>query len=63
MIFEPVAVKGDTLFGRSPIYGEVSVPLNSIQYLHLGDKARSFKSVFEQWVVRPAKELDFGANR
>ena len=63
MIFEPVAVKGDTLFGRSPIYGEISVPLNSIQYLHLGDKARSFKSVFEQWVVRPAKELDFGANR
>ena len=63
LIFEPVEVKGDTLFGRSPIYGEVSIPLNGIQYLHLGEKARSFKSVFEQWIVRPAKELDFGANR
>lgn len=63
LIFEPTEVKGDKLFGRSPIYGEVSVPINSIQYIHFGEKAKSFKSIFEEWVARPAKEPDFGEDR
>lgn len=63
LIFEPLEVKGDKLYGRSPIYGEVSVPVKSIQYLHFGEKAKSFKSVFEEWVVRSAKEPDYGADR
>ncbi|RKU05803.1 hypothetical protein C6501_19590 [Candidatus Poribacteria bacterium] len=63
LIFEPLEVKGDKLYGRSPIYGEVSVPVKSIQYLHFGEKAKSFKSVFEEWVIRAAKEPDYGADR
>ncbi len=63
LIFEPIEVRGDKLFGKSSIYGEISVPVNSIQYLHFGEKARSFKSVFSEWVVRSADEPDFGSDR
>ena len=56
LIFEPLEVKDGKLFGRSPIYEKVSVPIESIQYLHFGEKAKSFKSVYEEWVVRPSKE-------
>lgn len=59
-IFEPLEIKGGKLLGRSPIYGEVSVPVDSIQYLHFGERAKSFKSVFEEWVVRSAKEPAYG---
>ena len=59
-IFEPLEIKDGNLWGRSSIYGEVSVPVNSIQYLHFGGKAKSFKSVFEEWVVRAAKEPAYG---
>ena len=56
LVFEPLEVQNDKLFGRSPIYGEVSIPVDSIQYLHFGKKAKSFKAAFEKWIVRPAKE-------
>ena len=56
LIFEPLEVEDGKLLGRSSIYGEVSVPVDSIQYLHFGEKAKSFRSVFEEWVVRSAKE-------
>ena len=56
LIFEPLEVKDGKLLGRSSIYGEVSVSVDSIQYLHFGEKAKSFRSVFEEWVVRSAKE-------
>ena len=56
LIFEPLEVKDGQLLGRSSIYEKVSVPIDSIQYLHFGEKAKSFKSVYEEWVVRPAKE-------
>ena len=56
LIFEPLEVEEGKLLGRSSIYGEVSVPVDSIQYLHFGEKAKSFRSVFEEWVVRSAKE-------
>ncbi|MYH83295.1 hypothetical protein F4009_02925 [Candidatus Poribacteria bacterium] len=56
LIFEPLEVKEGKLFGRSSIYDKVSVPVDSIQYLHFGEKAKSFKSVYEEWVVRPAQE-------
>jgi len=56
LIFEPLEVKEGKLLGRSSIYDKVSVPVDSIQYLHFGEKAKSFKSVYEEWVVRPAKE-------
>ena len=56
LIFEPLEVKNDKMIGRSSIYGEVSVPVNSIEYLYFGEKAKSFKTAFEKWSVRPAKE-------
>ncbi len=63
MIFEPIEVKDERLLGHSQIYGDVSIPIKSIQYLHFGDKAKSFKSVFEKWVAQSAEEPDFGADR
>ena len=63
LIFEPTEVRGERLYGNSSIYGEISVPINSIQYLHFGEKAKSFKSVFSEWVVRPAIEPDFGEDQ
>ena len=59
LIFEPLEVKDGKLLGRSSIYEKVSVPIDSIQYLHFGEKAKSFKSVYEEWVVRPAKEPEY----
>jgi len=59
LIFEPLEVKEGKLFGRSSIYDKVSVPVDSIQYLHFGEKAKSFKSVYEEWVVRSAKEPEY----
>ena len=56
LIFEPLEVKNDRMIGRSSVYGEVSVPVNSIEYLYFGEKAKSFKAAFEKWSVRPAKE-------
>lgn len=63
LIFKPIEVRGERLYGNSSIYGEISVPVNSIQYLHFGEKAKSFKSVFLEWVVRPAIEPEYGENR
>lgn len=56
LIFEPLEVEDGKLSGRSSIYGEISVPVDSIQYLHFGEKAKAFRSVFEEWTVRSAKE-------
>ena len=56
LIFEPLEFKEGKLLGRSSIYDKVSVPVDSIQYLHFGEKAKSFKSVYEEWIVRSAKE-------
>ena len=60
LIFEPLEVEDGKLLGRSSIYGEVAVPVDSIQYLHFGEKAKSFRSIFEEWVVRPGKEPTYG---
>lgn len=63
VIFEPNEVKGERLLGTSAIYGDISVPLQSIQYIHFGEKAKSFKSVFADWVVRPAIEPHSNTDR
>ncbi len=60
LIFEPLEVKDDALLGRSPIYGEITVPIESIQHLYLGDTTAFFEAAFAAWVLRPAKEPDFG---
>ena len=56
LIFEPLEVKDGQLMGRSSIYGAVSVPVSSIEYLYFGEKVKSFKAAFEKWNIRPAKE-------
>lgn len=60
LIFEPLEIKDDALLGRSSIYGEITVPIESIQHLYLGDTSESFEAAFAAWVVQPAKEPDFG---
>ena len=56
LVFDPLEVRDDKLLGRSPIYGAVSVPTESIESLYFGQKTKFFKDAFEEWVVRPAKE-------
>ena len=62
LAFEPLEVKDDKLLGNSSIYGEIVLPVESIQHLYFGDTIGSFKAAFEEWVVRPAKEPMFGDN-
>lgn len=59
LIFEPLEIKDDALLGRSSIYGEITVSIESIQHLYLGDTTMAFETAFEAWVVRPAKEPVF----
>ena len=56
LIFEPLEVKEGKLIGRSSVYGAVSVPVSSIEYLYFGEKTKSFKAAFEKWSIRPAKK-------
>ena len=56
LVFDPIEVRDNKLLGRSPIYGAVSVPTESIETLYFGQKTKFFKDAFEEWVVRPAKE-------
>lgn len=64
LIFKALGSQDGMLLGHSPIYGAVAVPMSSIHYLHLGDYAgKSLKPVFEDWVVRPSTEPEFGSNQ
>ena len=64
LVFEPLKSQDGKLLGHSPIYGTVAVPVNSIHYLHFGNyEVESSKSIFEEWVVRPSKEPEFGGNQ
>ena len=62
LIFAPLEVQEDRMIGHSSVYGEVSVPVSSIEYLYFGEKARSFKAAFEKWNIRPAKKPAYGDN-
>ena len=62
LIFAPLEVKDEALLGHSSIYGEITVPVGSIEHLYFGDTTASFSGPFEAWVVRPAKEPTFGEN-
>ena len=64
LIFEPLRSEDGMLLGHSPIYGAGAVPMNSIHYLHFGGyEGESLKPVFEEWVVQPSKEPEFGSNQ
>ena len=62
LIFEPLEVKDGELLGKSSIYGAVAVPVDSIEHFYFGNTSESFKTAFEAWVVRPAKEPTFSDN-
>ncbi len=62
LVFEPLEIRDGKLLGRSSIYGEITVPVGSIEHLYFGDTAASLRTAFEAWVVRPAKEPMFGEN-
>ena len=59
--FEVLESRDGKLIGHSALYGDVAIPWDSIRDLNLGhfDKA-PFRSVFQNWVVRPAREPAFG---
>lgn len=62
LVFAPLEVRDGKLLGRSSIYGEITVPVGSIEHLYFGDTAASLRTAFEAWIVRPAKEPMFGEN-
>ena len=50
------------LFGKSNIYGEVAIPVASIQEINLGGfESDVFESKYDEWIIRSAKEFNDGA--
>lgn len=50
------------LYGKSNLYGEVAIPVASIQKLTLGGfGSDAFESKYDEWVIRSAKEFNVGA--
>ena len=46
------------LIGKSNIYGEVSIPVASIQKINLGGfESDIFESKYDKWIIRSAEEL------
>ena len=61
LIFAATESRDGKLVGRSSIYGEMAIPIESIQDLNIGNfEKEKFKSLFEEWVVHPAREPEFG---
>mgnify|MGYP001157263666 CR=1 FL=1 len=51
----------DFLFGESKIYGELAIPITSIQKINLGGfESDVFETKFGEWIIRSAKESDVG---
>ena len=61
MVFEVLESRDAQLIGRSALYGDMAIPWDSIRDLNLGDFDKAtLKSLFKDWVVRPAREPAFG---
>ena len=59
-ILDLVVKKSDNefLFGKSNIYGEVAIPVASIQKINLGGfESDVIESKYDEWIIRSAKEL------
>ena len=59
-ILDLVVKKSDNefLFGKSNIYGEVAIPVASIQKINLGGfESDVFESKYDEWIIRSAEEL------
>ena len=62
LVFEALESRDGKLSGRSSIYGEMAIPVNGIRRLQFGHHdAAKLESAFEDWVVRPGKEPEFGS--
>ena len=60
-ILDLVVKKSDNkfLFGKSNIYGEVAIPVASIQKINLGGfESDVFESKYDEWIIRSAKEIN-----
>jgi len=61
LVFEALKSMAGKLLGHSPIYGEMAIPIGSIQHLTFGEfEKEGFDPLFEEWVVQPSKEPEFG---
>ena len=61
LLFEVLESRDGQLIGHSDIYGDVAIPAKSIQSLNMGDYEKELlRSLFEAWVVHPAREPAFG---
>jgi len=61
LLFEALESQNGKLIGRSAIYGELAIPIASIQGLNIGAfEQEMLKSLFQAWVIRPAKEPALG---
>ena len=64
LIFEPLTTAEGQLLGNSPFYGEMTIPIETIQRLTVGEfEEDNFDSLFAEWVVRPGKEPEFGEEK
>ncbi len=61
LIFAILESRDGKLIGRSALYGDMAIPTDSIQDLSMGGfEKKPLTSLFEEWVVRPAREPAFG---
>jgi hypothetical protein len=60
LVFAVLESDKGKLRGRSSIYGELAIPIESIRNLNFGEfEKEKFQYMFKEWVVRPAKEPTF----
>ncbi|MCP4450455.1 MAG: hypothetical protein GY809_03265, partial [Planctomycetes bacterium] len=64
LLFKVLESRDGQLIGHSALYGDMAIPADSIRDLNLGglDKA-AIRSVFKDWVVRPARGPVFGGSQ
>ena len=61
LVFEARESRDGRLLGQSPIYGEMTIPIASIRRVNFGGfEKEKFEPTFEEWVVRPGREPEFG---
>ena len=60
-LFEVVQSRAEQLLGRSPLYGELTLPWAQVKRLNFADfEVNQRQFAFQDWVVQPAQEPEFG---
>jgi len=60
LVFEALESNDGKLLGLSPFYGEMAIPIASIQHLTFGEfEKEKLKSVFDEWVVQQGREPEY----